>query len=205
MAKFLYRAIISLLKIAELCLLCIIACNMWVYAVTNGKTYRKVSKIPPRDTAIILGTSPKTKAGNANADFLARMEAAALLYHHGKIKHILVSGEKSRGYDEPAAMKNFLIYEGGIPEHVIQEDSQGYNTSKSITRAKSIYHLDNVIIISQGYHNLRALFFARNIEMNALGFDARDISRSESFYRNQSREVLARVQAVLYYILNIPD
>ena len=44
------------------------------------------------------------------------MEAAALLFHHGKIKKIIVSGEKSQGYDEPAAMKRFLVYQEGVPE-----------------------------------------------------------------------------------------
>jgi SanA protein len=62
-----------------------------------------------------------------------------------------------------------------------------------------------VIIVSQGFHNLRALFFARNIDMNALGFDAQDVSKNESYYRNHFREFLARVQAVVYYIFRISN
>ncbi|MEG2510646.1 MAG: SanA protein, partial [Chryseobacterium sp.] len=53
------------------------------------------------------------------------------------------------------------------------------------------------------FHNLRALFFARNNSMNALGFDAQDVNKPESFYRNQSREILARVVAVVYFTLGI--
>ncbi len=180
-----------------------ILANIWVFALTNGRTYTRISKIPPRDTALILGTSPKMMSGIANPYFTARMDAAALLFHHGKIKRIIVSGEKSQGYDEPAAMKRYLIYQEGVPENIITEDPKGYKTQISIRRCKEVYKQENVIIVSQGFHNLRALFFARNNQMNALAFDAQDISKPESFYRNQSREFLARVLAVVYYLFGI--
>ena len=143
----------SFFNLVEIGILLMILANIWVFAVTNGRTYTKISKIPPRQTALVLGTSPKMRSGVSNPYFTARMDAAALLYHHGKIKKIIVSGEKSKGYDEPA--------------------------------------------------NLRALFYARNSGMNALGFDAQDVLANKSFYRNQSREFLARVVAVIYYIFNI--
>lgn len=177
--------------------------NIWVFSVTNGRTYTKISKVPPRETALVLGTSPKMRSGAGNPYFLKRMDATALLYHHGKVKKIIVSGEKSNGYDEPAAMKRFLVYEEGVPENIIIEDPKGFNTHSSITRCKEVYKVNDVIIVSQGFHNLRALFFARNNSLNALGFDAQDVSRPESYYRNQSREVLARVLAVVHYILGI--
>lgn len=180
-----------------------ILANIWVYSLTAGRTYTKVSKIPPRETALVLGTSPKTMDGNANPYFLKRMDAVAKLYHYRKIKKVIVSGEKSQGYNEPEAMKNFLIFEGGVPEDAIIEDPKGFNTHKSILRCKGVYKTKDVIIVSQGYHNLRALFFARNNRMNALGFDAQDVSKPESYYRNQAREFLARVQAVVFYIFNV--
>ena len=193
----------SLFNLIEIGILLMILANIWVFAVTNGKTYTKISKIPPRETALVLGTSPKMKSGASNPYFTARMDAAALLYHHGKIKKIIVSGEKSKGYDEPAAMKNYLIYQEGVPENIIIEDPKGYKTQASIKNCLDVYHQKDVIIVSQGFHNLRALFYARNSGMNALGFDAQDVLSNNSYYRNQSREFLARVVAVVYYILNI--
>ena len=201
------RVIINIIKgifhIGELLVLLMIFANIWVYALTNGRTYNKVSKIPPRETALVLGTSPKTISGNINPYFLRRMDATGLLFHYGKIKKIIVSGEKSKGYDEPAAMKKFLIYQEGIPEGVIIEDPKGFNTHTSLLRCKDVYHQKDIIIVSQGFHNLRALFFARNNDMNALGYDAQDVTKAESYYRNQSREFLARVQAVVYYLFGI--
>ncbi|KPH14220.1 vancomycin high temperature exclusion protein [Chryseobacterium sp. ERMR1:04] len=190
----------------EIGVLLICLANAWVFALTGGRTYTKISKIPPREIALVLGTSPKMRSGMSNPYFTKRMDATALLYHHGKIKQIIVSGEKSKGYNEPAAMKNYLVYQEGVPEEIITEDPKGFNTYKSILRCKDVYKKDNVIIVSQGFHNLRALFFARNNNMNALGFDAQDVNKPESFYRNQSREILARVIAVVYFILGIsPD
>ncbi|MDO4763708.1 MAG: ElyC/SanA/YdcF family protein [Flavobacteriaceae bacterium] len=177
--------------------------NVWVIHLTNGRTFHQISKIPPRSCALVLGTSPKMKSGRANPYFTGRMEAVATLYHHGKIKKIIVSGEKSPYYDEPKAMKQYLISHEGIPESIIIEDTKGFSTRESILRCKEVFKENNVVIVSQGYHNLRALFFARNHQMNALGFDAQDITKNESFYRNHTREVLARVQATLYYFLGI--
>lgn len=185
--------------------LLMILANFWVFSLTGGRTYTRVSKIPPRNTALVLGTSPKMKSGLANPYFISRMDATALLYHHGKIKKIIVSGEKSKGYNEPNAMKNFLIYQEGVPESIIYEDFEGFSTRESILRCKNEFKEKDVIIVSQGFHNLRALFFARNIDMNALGFDAQDVSKNESYYRNHFREFLARVQAVVYYIFRISN
>lgn len=191
---------------AEIAVLMICLANAWVFSVTGGRTYTKISKIPPREIALVLGTSPKMRSGVSNPYFTKRMDAAALLYHHGKIKKIIVSGEKSKGYNEPLAMKNYLVNQEGVPEEIIIEDPKGFNTYKSILRCKDVYKKSNIIIVSQGFHNLRALFFARNNNMNALGFDAQDVTKPESYYRNQSREILARVIAVVYFILGIsPD
>ena len=57
-----------------------------------------MSKVPPRTCALVLGTSPKMKSGKANPYFISRMKAAVILYHYGKIKKIIVSGEKNEGY-----------------------------------------------------------------------------------------------------------
>lgn len=201
------QAITNFIKVAlrlfELGILLLILANVWVVALTSGRTYTKISKVPPRDCALVLGTSPKMRSGVANPYFVARMDAVGTLYHHGKIKKIIVSGEKSENYDETEAMKKFLVYNEGVPENIIIKDPKGFNTHKSILRCKNVYGQKNVIIVSQGFHNLRALFFARNNGMNALGFDAQDVTKNESFYRNHTREFFARVLAVFYYILGI--
>jgi SanA protein len=193
----------SFFALIETGILLMILANIWVFSLTNGRTYTRISKIPPRETALVLGTSPKMKSGEANPYFVFRMDATALLYHHGKIKKIIVSGEKSEGYDEPEAMKNYLIYQEGVPEDIIIKDPKGFKTQISIDNCRNIYRQKNIIIVSQGFHNLRALFYARNKDLNALGFDAHDVYSNQSFYRNQLREFFARVAAVVFYIFGI--
>lgn len=192
-----------ILLFVEVLFLLMIFANMWVYSLTNGRMFSKISRIPSRNTALVLGTSPKMKSGKANPYFVSRMEAASQLYHYGKIKQIIVSGEKSKGYDEPFAMKQYLMYQEGVPESAIIEDSGGFKTKFSIERSKKVYRQDEIIIVSQGYHNMRALFYARNHNINALAFDATEITQPRSYFRNQTREFLARVQAVVYYIFEI--
>jgi SanA protein len=204
--KAIINFFIKIKLLIELGILLMFVANMWVFSLTDGRMYDKASKIPPRETALVLGTSPKMKSGAANPYYISRMDAVAMLYHHGKIKNIIVSGEKSKGYDEPSAMKNFLVYQEGIPENIITEDPKGFNTHASILRCKDVYKRKNVIIVTQGFHNIRSLFFARNNKMNALGFNAEEIDKPESFYRNQFREFLARNLAVFYYITGFsPD
>lgn len=177
--------------------------NFWVVALTEGRTFTKLSKLPAQKCALVLGTSPKTVGGRANPYFITRMDAVTALYNIGKVKRIIVSGEKSKNYDEPKAMKNYLIFTGGIPPSAIIEDPKGFNTQASIFRCKYIYQENNIIIVSQGFHNLRALFMARNEGMDAYAYDAQDVNSNESFYRNHAREFLARVKAVFLYIFNI--
>ena len=203
MLRGIFKIFSILIRLIEIGLLLMILANVWVVSLTSGRTYNKISRVPPRESALVLGTSPKMRSGLANPYFTARMEAVGTLYHHGKIKKIIVSGEKSENYDEPEAMMKFLVKNEGVPENIITKDPKGFNTRKSILRCKTVYNQKDVIIVSQGYHNLRALFFARNNGMNALGFDARDVGKNESFYRNHTREFFARVQAVLYYIFGI--
>lgn len=184
----------------EIGLLLILLANLWVINLTDGRTFSKISRVPVQNCALVLGTSPKTKAGNANPYFVKRMKAAISLYTMGKVKYIIVSGEKSAYYDEPQAMKQYLKTNGNIPDMAIVEDPKGFSTRESINRCKTVYKENNVVIVSQGYHNLRALFIARNLGMNAYAFDAKDVHANESYYRNHFREVLARVKAVLTYL-----
>lgn len=194
---------LSFLIVAEWLFLLALGANYWVIYQTHGRTYNKISRVPPHSTALILGTSPKMRSGKANPYFIKRMNAAATLYRYGKVKTLIVSGEKSPNYNEPEAMKNYLIKMDGLPEWRIVEDPKGFSTRASIYRLKNVYGKNQVIIVSQGYHNLRALFYARNLGIDAIAYEARDVYTKESYYRNHAREFLARVQAVIYYLLGI--
>ena len=116
----------------------------------------------------MLGTSPKLRNGEDNLYFLYRIQATADLYKAGKISYILISGDNSRSnYNEPESMKQALI-RLGIPSKVIYLDYAGLRTLDSVVRAKKIFGQNSITIISQKFHNERAIFIAQAYGIDAL-------------------------------------
>jgi SanA protein len=151
---------------------------------------------------VLLGTSEKQGNGNSNPFFEKRIVAAAALYKAGKIRHILVSGDNRRkNYDEPTDMQHALLA-AGVPQTAITLDYAGFRTLDSVVRAKSIFGLSQFTIISQRFHDQRALLICRHYEIDAIGFCAEDIALRYGL-KTQIREAFARVKAVLdLYVLN---
>ncbi|MFQ3577378.1 MAG: ElyC/SanA/YdcF family protein [Cytophagales bacterium] len=158
---------------------------------TSMKIFDDVEKLPVNKTALLLGTSKKLKNGKRNLYFYYRVEAAVKLYHSGKIKYIIISGDHgSRYYNEPQDMKNELM-KNGIPERSIYLDYAGFRTLDSVVRAKHIFGQQKITIISQKFHNERALFICRNKGLDAIAFNAKMPSVS---FNTISREYFARVK-----------
>ncbi len=114
---------------------------------------------------------------------------------------MLVSGDNSTiHYDEPNMFKEDLI-KMGIPSEKIFLDYAGFRTLDSVVRAKEVFQEDDFIIISQPFHNERALFIADQKDIKAIAFNAKSVGKSYGF-KTQVREKLARVKTVLdLYIL----
>jgi len=174
--------------------------NKWVVSSTQGQLYSTIENIPCNSVGLVLGTSKKNRNNNINPYFKYRMEAAANLYHHNKINHILVSGDNStKENDEPTDMKNYLI-NLGVPSEKITLDYAGFRTYDSMIRAKDIFGQNKFTIISQKFHNQRALFIANKIGVEAIAYNAKSIKMST---RMKMREFLAKTKAVLdIYLLN---
>ena len=159
--------------------------------------YDDVENIPPRDVALLLGVAKITPAGNPNAFFKGRIEAAAKLYHAGKIRHMIISGDNSRkDYNEPLDMKNALI-EKGVPETAMTLDYAGFRTLDSVVRAREIFSCKKITVISQRYHAERALYIAGKYGIDAIAFAAADTPWKWLNERNWKREKFARCAAWL--------
>ena len=89
----------------------------------------------------------------------------------------------------------------GIPAHVIFLDYAGFRTLDSMVRAKFIFGLDKVTVISQKFHNERAIYIAQRKGLEAIGFNAQDIPTSQGL-KVQMREYLARVKVFIDVLLN---
>lgn len=169
----------------------------WTYHKVENDTedllYTSTDNIPYRKTGLLLGTSPLLKSQHENPYFTYRIRAAAELYKAGKIKYILASGQNSSAeYDEPTAMREALI-KMGVPDSVIYLDYAGFRTIDSVIRAKEVFGRDEVTIISQPFHNTRALYMAKHYGLNAIAYNAQDIGGASGM-RQQLRERGARVK-----------
>lgn len=176
----------------------IAVCNIPVVNNAKGRTFDNLSDVPTREIGLLLGTSPITPDGAHNYYFDNRMKAAADLYHAGKIRRILVSGgdytmTEKHGCDEPTAMRDSLVAHN-VPDTCIIEHWQGWCTINSIEAVKNLYDFDSITIISQKYHNERALYQADHFGLDAVGYNAEPSPIKSSRIRNAIREYLARVK-----------
>lgn len=159
----------------------------------SDKCFDDIDGIDAKEVGLILGCSKNVSSGYENPYFTMRVNAAVKLYKAGKVKKFLISGDnKTANYDEPQDFKDALIAHG-IPSCVITLDYAGFRTLDSVVRAKKIFGLSSFIVISQEFHNKRAVFLAESYDIEAIGFNAKDVGLGEHKYR----EYMARTKAFL--------
>lgn len=165
--------------------------------------YSSVEKIPYNDVALVLGTSKYLHNGQINMYFQFRMEAAYELYKSGKVKYVLVSGDnRYKSYNEPRQMRIDLIKLGVDKDHIFL-DFAGFRTRDSIIRANKVFDLTNFTIVSQPFHNERAILIARQKNINAIAYNAHNVRKLYRI-RQFPREFGARVLMFIDIILNKP-
>jgi len=153
-----------------------------------------IADIPEAKTALLLGTGKTLSNGTPNAYFYNRIQAAAELFKSGKIQYIIVSGDNStKDYNEPEDMQQALM-ESGVPQDKIIMDHAGFRTLDSVVRAKDIFSQKKLVIISQKFHNERAVFLARKNGMEAFGYNAADVNKYAGLKTNL-REYFAKAKA----------
>lgn len=190
------KIVYSAMSILLLCILSIFICNKVIEVYAKGSLYPDVESIPYNKVGLLLGTTPKLKNGNNNLYFDYRIQGAVELYKAGKIKYILISGDNRReDYNEPEEMKKALLVQG-VPEKSIYMDYAGFRTLDSVIRAKEIFGQDKLTVISQPFHNERAIYLASKNGINAIGFNARDVETYAGL-KTQIRELFARVKVFI--------
>ncbi|MBR08657.1 MAG: protein SanA [Rickettsiales bacterium] len=180
----------------------VIYSNHLIENASHDKTYLESEKIPYNKVGLVLGTSKYLQNGNINLYFRYRIDATVALYKQDKIEYVLVSGDNgNKDYDEPTDFKNELIKKG-IPEDKIYLDYAGFRTLDSVVRAKEIFGQTQLTIISQRFHNERAIYLAEKFGINAIGFNAQDVNYQYGF-KTRTREYFARTKAVFDILFGI--
>ena len=194
--KILKRILLFAIVIAVAVIGVIVSCHLSVVRKASGRTYDSVDSIPYNRVGLLLATSPITPGGARNFYFDNRIKAAEELLKAGKVDFIIASGgdytkDHKYGCDEPAAIRDSLVARG-IPEERIILDYEGTRTMNSIVKAKEVYGLDSITLISQKYHNERAIYLADKYGLHAIGYNAKPSHIRRNRIKNTIREYFAR-------------
>lgn len=174
----------------------IFAVDSWVKESTQSQLFTSTDDLPKHKVGLLLGTGKYLKSGRVNLYYTLRLDAAEQLFKSEKIEYLLLSGDNGRTeYDEPTDMKEDLIARG-IPEEKIFLDYAGFRTLDSVVRAKAIFGQSKFTIISQPFHNERAVFLANQKGLETVGFNAQDVATRYG-WKVMAREKLARVKMLL--------
>lgn len=168
-----------------------------IFVREQSAPYRVTSyeATPVKRVGMVFGAGVRPD-GSLSAMLQDRVLAAIALYNQGKISKILMTGDNSSiDYNEVEAMKRFAIAQG-IPEQDITLDYAGLNTYDSCWRAHKLFGVQEAVLLTQRFHQPRAVFLCRTLGIDAVGLDLLDFE----IYPNTrlpyvSREFLATIKA----------
>ncbi|MBC8535421.1 SanA/YdcF family protein [Feifania hominis] len=150
-------------------------------------------QIVAADAILVLGAYVRPD-GSVSTMLQDRLDYALALYEAGLAPKIIVSGDHGReSYDEVNAMREYL-QQRGVPRGDIFMDHAGFSTYESIYRARDVFLAERVIIVSQRFHVVRALYIADRLGLDAAGVNS-DPREYAGIVKNEIREIGARVKA----------
>lgn len=190
------RFVLIIVSLMLLVVLLPLFCYLWITFSSRSYLYDSPRNIPARPVAIVLGTAKYTAPGKINPFYRARIDAAIALYRSGKVRYFIVSGDnRTLSYNEPAQMRSDLMLAGIPPDH-IQPDYAGLRTLDSVLRAEKVFGNRQYIVISQPFHNARAVFLARHHGQDVIGLNAADPVAAKYSMKTRVREIGARMKAI---------
>ena len=137
-------------------------------AVENRLVSEEDAKDLGADCILVLGAGLRPD-GTPNLMLRDRLDAGIALYQAGAAPKLLLSGDNGqKTYDEVNAMKKYVL-DAGIPAEDIFLDHAGFSTYESIYRGKAIFEVKKALIVTQQYHQYRALYAADKLGLEAYG------------------------------------
>jgi len=163
------RLLLIVLALAALLVLVLIAFPAWTLTGRyEGRIYRTANGTPARPVAVVFGAGywPDGTPSDVMKD---RVEAAVELYRAGRVRKVLFSGDnRFVNYNEPATMREYAL-SLGLPDEAIVLDYAGRRTYDTCYRARDIFQVRDVVLVTQRYHLPRALYTCEKLGLNAVG------------------------------------
>lgn len=208
-AIFRKKKIGPFIKYLKLSLLLIVLSAVFLLATSNliipyqasDYVFTEMDDLPANRVGLVLGTSKFRTNGESNPFYRYRIEAAVNLYKSGKVDYLIVSGDnETPQYNEPKTMLEDLLKEG-IPRSKIYLDYAGFRTLDSVIRCREIFGQEQYTIISQKFHNERAVFLARANNIAAVAFNAQQVPVAQSS-QTLIREAFARAKVFIDLLID---
>ncbi len=144
-------------------------------------------------TAVVFGAA--VQHGQPTTMLRDRLDTAIQLYRLGQVDRLVMSGDgRGADYSEPEVMARYATAQG-VPPAAVTLDLLGLRTYDTCYRAKSVFGLEKVVLVTQSFHLPRALFTCE-----LLGIEAVGVSADQRAYSNARwydfRELLALPVAV---------
>jgi SanA protein len=174
-----------------------LAMNLYIVQSTQSSIFTRIEQLPSGEIGLVLGTDFLRSDGSTNVHFLNRTAAAAKLYASGKVKSLIISGNKdNKGFNEVLGMKKVLLFEG-VPEKAMTLDFEGVRTLESARHARQTFHLQKVLIITDDFHAPRSIFLCRHFGIDTVAFVSGKEPMDIWYFKHRLREYFARVKAVI--------
>lgn len=176
-------------------LLFVLSANMVVFSSGADYLYENLENVPEAQVALILGARvfDDGRLSNMMQD---RADSALELYESGKVNRLIMSGDHgTKTYDEVNTVKDYLL-EKGVREEDLFLDHAGFDTYDSLYRARDIFGVKSLIVVTQKYHLPRTVYIGRSLGMEVYGYVA-DRREYLGMFWNELRESLARSKAFL--------
>ncbi len=172
--KWFLRIFLWLLAVALIGVLSIAIINKYVHSNNSDKIKTSITEVPAEESnrvAIVFGARVFAD-GRLTNSLYDRVLTGVELYRSGRVKKLLMSGDRQGdNYDEPAAMKKMAL-ELGVAESDIVLDNDGKRTFDSCYRAKEIFEVQKAILVTQDYHQPRALYLCNSLGIDSIGITA---------------------------------
>ncbi len=186
-------------------ILLVAAINIYMVSSVKDYIYTQPDAVPEKYTAIVPGAAV---VGNKSVSFVLRdrIEGAMDLINSGKCKKFLVSGDHgTKEYDEVNASRKYVLTMHNVKESIIFMDHAGFSTYETMYRARDVFLVKDCCIVTQKFHVYRAVYIARKLGLDAVGYVAPEINKfgKRLHLSWAARESLARVKAFFDVMFNV--
>lgn len=191
------KKLVKLIYLIIFCIALTAAINIYMkgYSLKHLLTVEQAEEVynqKSADCAIVLGASVNAD-GTPSKILKLRLDRGIELYKKGLAKKLLLTGDNAKiEYNEVEAMKNYVLSMGVSGEDIFL-DHAGFTTYESMYRAIHVFNVKNAIVVTQRFHETRAIYMARKLGLDAKGVSSDDVERRDN-KKDFIREYFARVK-----------